>query len=360
MIGVIGGGPAGLAAATVLARAGREVVVHEAGTWPRHRVCGEFLSPDAEAPLAAMGLDGLAGRLLAPRIGAVRVTSSRAGRVAADAGWGLEVPGWGVSRFDLDAALAEAARAAGAEVVERSRADRATLKDATAVILACGRVSPSAGRGPRDWIGLKVHVRGVRLPGRSELHAVPGAYVGLNEVVRGGEIVVNVCALLRGVAWRRAGASPDLAWEFLARESPAFAQRWRAATPEPGTFATSSGFSFARREAVRGGALVVGDAAGLVAPLSGAGQAAALGMGVAAARCLVSAADASTAWTQAFVATFGRRLRLGRALQGALLSANGAPWLVRAVGRSPRAARWVYRATRGPFVSAASGVAAPP
>ena len=87
MIVVLGGGPAGLAAATALVRAGRAVTVHEAGAYPRHRVCGEFLSPDAAPGLASIGLDLFPERLQAPRISAVRMTASRAGRCVADAGF---------------------------------------------------------------------------------------------------------------------------------------------------------------------------------------------------------------------------------------------------------------------------------
>lgn len=53
---VIGAGPAGSAAATVLARAGREVVLIDQRSFPREKVCGDGLIPDAHAALARLGV----------------------------------------------------------------------------------------------------------------------------------------------------------------------------------------------------------------------------------------------------------------------------------------------------------------
>ena len=120
---VAGGGPAGLCAAAALARAGAEVTLCEAGAFGRPKLCGEFLSPDAEEALAAAGLAGLAERSGAPAIGAVRVTVARRGRTAAEASAPIVPGGHGIARADLDAALARAAKAAGADVRDRCRVE---------------------------------------------------------------------------------------------------------------------------------------------------------------------------------------------------------------------------------------------
>ena len=52
---VVGAGPAGSAAAILLARAGRKVLLVEKDTFPRHKVCGEFLSSDALPLLERLG-----------------------------------------------------------------------------------------------------------------------------------------------------------------------------------------------------------------------------------------------------------------------------------------------------------------
>ena len=52
---VVGAGPAGSAAAAVLAEHGRSVLLLEKDVFPRHKVCGEFLSADALPSLDRIG-----------------------------------------------------------------------------------------------------------------------------------------------------------------------------------------------------------------------------------------------------------------------------------------------------------------
>jgi 2-polyprenyl-6-methoxyphenol hydroxylase-like FAD-dependent oxidoreductase len=385
---VAGGGPAGLVAAIALARAGAEVTLCEAGAFGRPKLCGEFLSPDAEDALAAVGLAGLAERLGAPAIGAVRVTVARRGRRAAEASAPIVPGGHGVARADLDAALAGAARAAGADLRERCRVESLESGEpgvearygggrvtADAALVATGRV-PGVGaaprRGSRRWVAVKTHVRGVSLPGVTELHFVRGAYAGLNEVACGGERVVNVCALATRDAWERAGASPADFWELLARESPAFAERWRRARVVAGSEVSAAGFSFDVCAPAGTGprpVLRVGDAAALIAPLAGDGQAMAALAGVEAAAILArspgrlrdagAVRDAAAEWDARFRARFASRLRVGRALQAALLRPAPAAWIVRSVAALRPLGPWVYRRTRGPLGPSARASAPP-
>ena len=376
---VVGGGPAGLATAGALARAGVEATVCEAGEWPRPRLCGEFLSPDAGAALESVGWGDLVTRLGAPPIEALRVTVARRGRTVAESRAPLAAAGHGVSRIDLDEALAHAARDAGADVRERCRVEsvasesggvRARTADAAieadAVVLATGR-GGGVGRqqiaASREWIAVKTHVRGAGLVRATELHFVDGAYAGMNEVVCRGERVVNVCALARRSAWVRAGGAADGLWEMFARESPAFAERWRNADPVGGSQAAAAGFGFAVRGARGSGArpaLFVGDAAALIAPLAGDGQAMALCGGVALGAIVAAhlrdgdpagVRAASAAWRRAFAASFRGILVLRRALQAALLRPRSASALVRAASRFRPLTQWAYRATRGPLAA---------
>jgi flavin-dependent dehydrogenase len=76
---VIGGGPAGTSAAITCARNGARVLLLERGRFPRHKVCGEFVSAES--------LDLLAG-LLAPQdkpllADAIRIPRARVFSMAA-------------------------------------------------------------------------------------------------------------------------------------------------------------------------------------------------------------------------------------------------------------------------------------
>ena len=68
---IVGGGLAGASAACVLAHAGRPPLLIERDPEPRHKVCGEFLSIEAQAYLAHLGID--LDRLGASRISRLRL-----------------------------------------------------------------------------------------------------------------------------------------------------------------------------------------------------------------------------------------------------------------------------------------------
>lgn len=374
---VLGGGPAGLATAAVLARHGVEASVCDAGVYGRPKMCGEFLSPDAQRALEEIGAEGLVRALDPPSIEAVRVTVGRRRRVVSEAARPLDTPGHGVSRVDFDATLAEAVRRAGATVAERCRVGAIECREGgvrasgatgtmvvDAIVVATGRAGGMGRAEPpaeRDWVAIKTHVRGVRLPRVTELHFVRGAYVGLNEVCCLGERVVNVCALASRAAWQRAGASAEGLWDLLAALNPAFAERWLRAVPVEGSFVAASGFGFHLRGAAGEGPrppLFVGDAAAVIAPLSGDGQAMALTGGASLGAILAERADrlddaavrdAAGVWRREFAASYRRRLRFGRALQRLMLRPRSASFMVRASRAVPPLSSWIYRRTRGPL-----------
>lgn len=111
---VAGGGLAGGAAACLLARAGRQVLLIDREAGPHDKICGEFLSSEAVADLRELGVDPQA--LGAEPIDRVRLV--RGGHVVETA---LPFSGFGLSRRTLDEALLERAEACGARVLRGHR-----------------------------------------------------------------------------------------------------------------------------------------------------------------------------------------------------------------------------------------------
>ena len=207
-VAVVGAGPAGAAAATWLARGGREVALVDKATFPRHKPCAEYLSPAAEPLLAELGvLDEIEaahpGRLRGFRIYAPngRVFQGDFAATRDAAGRSLFETGLAVPRYRLDAALVAAARRAGAELREGWRlGDLARANDiwrlepvgggeplrARLLIAADGVHSTVARRlglhvpGNLRKVALVAHMTGIAgLGAYGEMHVAGRRYVGL-------------------------------------------------------------------------------------------------------------------------------------------------------------------------------------
>jgi geranylgeranyl reductase family protein len=116
-VAVVGGGPAGAAAAITLARAGRDVIVVDKARFPRDKCCGDGLTTEALRLLEGLGLDPQTVTSWQPVDDVV--VRSPSGRVTA-----FPLPddqglfGAVARRVDLDAALLDVARAAGVKVLD--------------------------------------------------------------------------------------------------------------------------------------------------------------------------------------------------------------------------------------------------
>ena len=175
-VDVVGAGPAGSAAALAALAAGAPVRLFEKSVLPRHRVCGEFLSPGIDTVLDRLGAwDGFA-RLAPARI--ARAVLSFNGR---EVRFPLARPAYGLSRFALDKMLADLAVSRGAEFHrEAARAGH---------VIAHGRVTP-APRG-RRLFGFKAHFAGPA-DDAVRLFFFGGCYAGVS-AIEGG--LTNVCGL---------------------------------------------------------------------------------------------------------------------------------------------------------------------
>ena len=233
---IVGGGVAGAAAACLLGPAAT-LVEREAG--PHDKVCGEFVSWEAQDALGRLDLDGVA--LGGAPIGAVRLVHGA--RVVRGV---LPRAGLGLSRRVLDEALLARAALAGAKVlrghsVRRLVAGGAEVEGVGALyaertLLATGkhdlRGSRRAAR-PEELVGLKMYYHLApgeteALAGHVEVVLFPGGYAGL-QPVEGGR--ANLCLLIQRRAFEEAGATWSGVAAHLARTSPHLARRLHAATP---------------------------------------------------------------------------------------------------------------------------------
>ena len=378
---VVGAGLAGSTVAAAVADAGHRVLLLERTHFPRHKVCGEFLSPEVQATLCTLNLYDAVAVCGPQPLTHARIVS-RTGRTLH-----TPLPGvaWGLSRYALDAALAQAAVARGVTLYTGARVREYVFLDAArtdvrvtylrqgrehtaqgrAVIMAVGRGSAkglppwpetTAQSGEHDatqraYVGVKVHMRNVHMPREVALFLFDGGYVGVNPVENGA---ANVCLLATYAAFDRGGRDPVTMVQRLAQEQPEFGALLAGATLVDGSACVVAGVDTHRPLRPWQDVLCLGDTATMIPPLCGDGMAMALRSAELAAPltdAYLTGALSEAAWRDAYTAQwhaeFAGRLRTGRLLERVLMQPRLNEWAL-ALGRAlPPLAAQVVRLTRG-------------
>jgi menaquinone-9 beta-reductase len=253
-ITIAGGGLAGLSLASALRRHDVPVTVLEAGHYPRHRVCGEFISGTGAETLSKLGIaelfeDASLHRSLAWHERGRLIHRDR-----------FSEPALGISRHRLDERLRRHAETLGATIKTGIRA-RPEPRE--------GLVW-TAGRRPKNgpWIGLKAHVRGLSVTADLEMHAGTNGYAGIAGVEDGW---TNVCGLFRTDRKLAANGSALLAAYLDAGGNRHLAEALRHCEWRKNSFSAVAGFDLGRQAAVPG-LLALGDAESMIPPFTGNGM----------------------------------------------------------------------------------------
>jgi len=335
-ITIVGGGLAGLTLGIGLRQHGVPVTVWEAGHYPRHRVCGEFISGRGQETLARLGL-----RELLERAGAVNAATA-AFFSATQSAPPRALPARAIclSRFTMDHALAVEFRRLGGELLEGQRRRDGDFGEG--IVRATGRRAEAGENGSR-WFGLKAHARNVGLTADLEMHVSPRGYVGLCRVNDGA---VNVCGLFR----RRAGEgqTPQNWREWLCGPAGSpLNQRLAAAAFDESSFCAVAGISLRPQRAAARTECCVGDTITMIPPVTGNGMSMAFESAGMAIEPLAAWSRGEMAWAgtrQALArrcdTAFARRLAWAKWLQRMMLTPSLHGVLVRFISRSD----WFWRA----------------
>lgn len=315
-ITIAGGGLAGLSLATALRLHDVPVTVLEAGNYPRHRVCGEFISGVSEDTLEALGIADLFADAHRHR----SLSWHDGGRLIHQDS--LKTPALGISRFLLDQRLRERVESLGGSIQTRIRAQPVPHDG---YVWAAGR-RPQPGR----WIGLKAHVRGITTDADLEMHAGRNGYVGLAGVEDGW---LNVCGLFQLDKSIHAPAGELLTAYIRAGGNSQLADALRAAEWRDGSCSAVAGFELGRQPGVPG-LLCLGDSESMIPPFTGNGMSMAFQAAEAAVGPLVAWSRGECAWqkTANTVRTllrrkFRRRLAVAGLLHPTLLAGKSGPLL---------------------------------
>ena len=314
-ITIVGGGLAGLFLGILLRRRGLPVTILEAGDYPRHKVCGEFISGEGISLLSRLGMESALrskGLLCAETI-QFFMEGSRSPRVL------LPKSSWCISRWTLDATMAEEFRLLGG-VIKTGNRDR--QKELGEGWVNAGGRRRAPGKKTR-WLGVKFHLASMPLKADLEMHFQDGAYVGVCRIEEGR---VNVCALVpRIILPASFGGDPVRAIADVFVSS--LRARMLGKEIVPGSLATVAGLDYLSSANGDQTGVFLGDAHGLIPPITGNGMSLALESAALAATPLEAWARGHIEWEGVcrevrlrMQSRFSRRLFYARWLQRILLS----------------------------------------
>ncbi|MDB5702521.1 MAG: FAD-binding monooxygenase [Sphingomonadales bacterium] len=352
---IIGGGPAGSAAAITLARQGSKPLILERQKVIGDALCGGFLSWRTLQQLEGLGVT--AAELGGQAIDRLRV-------FAQDKTASARLPGGaiGVSRHRLDRIMLDHALAAGSAIetaTARGIEGTAVQTDgntigAESIFLATGKHDLRGHARPRfggddPTLGLRIridaHPKLTALIGRSiELHMFDRGYAG---VVLQEDGSANLCMAIRKSRLTEAGGKPVILFAELGKANPHLSERlaWLARDPLPDAVA-SVPYGWRALDTEKG-LFRLGDQAAVIPSLAGEGMGIAIASGVAAAEAWADGgADSAGPYQRKFAARVKRPIAVARFLW----ERGERPWsaelAVQAVRFAPGIADLLARATR--------------
>lgn len=283
---IIGGGLAGLVNAILLARGGLSVVLVEKKNYPFHRVCGEYISNEVVPFLSRNGL--FPSHISPPNITKFLLTSTK----GKQATLGLDLGGFGISRYEFDNFLYQKAVAAGVDVKTSTTVESIKYFDNHFEINAGGTKLQSklaiGAHGKRSkvdknldrtfihskspYLAVKYHIKTDFADDTIALHNFEGGYCGMSKVE--GQ-AYNLCYLSHRRNLRKHGTIDEMEKNILFK-NPILKTTFKNSEFVFERPLVINEVSFENKQAVEKHLLMCGDSAGMITPLCGNGMAMAI------------------------------------------------------------------------------------
>jgi len=287
---IIGGGLAGLTSAIHLSKFNQRVLLIEKNSYPKHKVCGEYISNEVLPYLNSLGIDPI--KEGAKKISKVQVSTTKGNLIKGV----LPLGGFGMSRYFLDSLLLKNARVNGVQVLKDS-VDSILFKNGVFTVQtkdsksfqskitigAFGKRSELDLKMNRKFIqkkspylAVKLHVKGDFPENLIALHNFKGGYCGVSKVENNS---INLCYITEYHSFKKHKNIKDF------QEQVVFKNKHLKKIFEESTSVfekplTISQISFETKNPVENHIIMCGDTAGMIHPLCGNG----MGMAIASAR----------------------------------------------------------------------------
>ncbi|QIH37610.1 NAD(P)/FAD-dependent oxidoreductase [Flavobacterium sp. Sr18] len=282
---IIGGGLAGLTAAIHLSKIGLQVTIIEKNSYPKHKVCGEYISNEVLPYLN--WLDLKISDLKPTNITKLEFSTASGKTIKSN----LPLGGFGISRFTLDEYLYKKALENGCKIIQDNvenilfndnqfivTTNNSILKSEI-VIGAFGKRSNVDQKMNRDfitkksyWLAVKAHYSGDFPNDVVGLHNFKGGYCGVSKVENNR---INICYLADYKTFKQFKNIEEYQ-NSIVSENPHLRVIFEDSSLLFEKPLTISQISFERKQTVENHILMIGDTAGLIHPLCGNGMAMAI------------------------------------------------------------------------------------
>jgi menaquinone-9 beta-reductase len=368
---IVGGGLAGLCIAIQAAEQNYSVVLFDKEKYPYHKVCGEYISMESWGFLERMGVP--LQELNLPKINQLKVTAPN-GNILAQP---LALGGFGISRFLLDDTLSKIAKAKGVEIIEETKVEDIqhtdnfsiqTTKGSFASRVCCGSYGKKSNldvkwkrsflhnqqKKEANYIGIKYHAKAIVPVNEIALHNFKDGYCGISKIE---DDTCCICYLTTAKNLKQCNG------DIAAMEKEILSQNKHLAN----IFATSqivydkpqviSQVNFSKKTCIENHVLLLGDAAGLIAPLCGNGMSMAMHSSKLAFEQInlflqnkITQSQLESNYTTIWKQTFAKRLWFGRNIQNLFGNRFTTNLFIGILKKLPWLAQWLIKNTHGkPF-----------
>ncbi len=368
---IIGAGLSGSSAAIQLAKLGYQVLLLEQNHYPMHKLCGEFLSIEVIEIFKNLGVLERVKELGAQPIHRSYLTAASGATFRST----LPSVALGLSRYQLDLLLFERAQNLNVHCQDHTKVTAVSGDLASGfsvstnkgnftgrlVIGAFGKRSPLDKSLDRQfvqqkspWIAYKGHFTGVDIQDVIELHSFPYGYCGLSQIETGE---INVCWIAHQRVSQEA-LDPELKIPLSLTKNAVLADRFRQMRQVSTHLQGLSQITFALKGNFHNDICMIGDTAGMIAPLCGDGMAMALRSSELAVPLVGQFLEGKLSrdtfkrnYAIAWRKEFRTRLQLGRAMHNCFVQPAIADIGVNICQTFPAIGNWIIGATRGKAIA---------